>query len=131
MLPKNKLRQIRLERLVIYEDRQAGPPMRHVLKRYDNILIPKKNSAVEENSAQLLRDPVCRTKARQQDDTPLLGSLGGILPKALVRPKLKAPKPKKEKAEPSKMRILDEEGKEWGKPLWIKKIQPKDKVTAK
>jgi hypothetical protein len=130
MLPKNKLQRLRLERLTIYEDRQAGPTIRHVLKRYDNIVIGKKNSTVEEAPVPLLRDPICLTKARRQDDTPPLGSLGGILPRALARPKVKPPKVKKEKPVPSKMKLLDEEGKEWGRPLWIKKLEPKHKIGA-
>jgi hypothetical protein len=129
MLPKNKLQQPRLQRLTIYDDRQAGPPMRQVLKRYDNILVGKKNSTTEEVPAPLLRDPICLTKVRHQDDTPPLGSLGGILPRAMARPKVKPPKVKKEKLQPIKMKIFDEEGKEWGRPLWIKKLQPEDVVT--
>jgi hypothetical protein len=102
--------------------------MRQVLKRYDNILIGKKNSPTEEVPAPLLRDPICLTKARRQDDTPPLGSLGGILPRALARPKVKPPKVKKRKPVLSKLKLFDEEGKEWGRPLWIKKLQPHEKV---
>jgi hypothetical protein len=131
MLPKNKLRRLRLERLTVYEDRQAGAPIRQVLKRYDNILIPKKGSTVEETPAPLLRDPICLTKARRQDDTPPLGSLGGILPRALARPKVKPPKVKKEKPMPSNMKIFDERGKEWGRPLWINKLKPNEMVGGK
>jgi len=132
MLPKNKLRRLRLDRLTIYEDRQAGAPMRHVLKRYDNILIPKKgNSIVEESPPPPFRDPICLSKSRQWDDTPTLGSLGGILPRALERPKVKPPKVKKHRDLPSNMKIFDDKGREWGRPLWIKKLQPKGKVEDK
>src|SRR5437762_6305034 len=101
--------------------------MKNVIRRYDTITIPshsKKNPVIEtaEDTSTtrqlLLADPVPTKKARRQDDTPPLGSLGGWKPRALAKVKVKPPKVKKKRTPPGLMKIYDSEGREWGRPLW-------------
>jgi hypothetical protein len=119
MLPKNKLRIRRLERLRIFEGDQAGHCIRNVVKRFDDIAIsPPKQKTTESVVAEDVTLEVAnktRRRATRQNDTPPLGSLGGQLPKALYRPKPKAIKVKVQKPNPGRQRIFDSEGKEWGR----------------
>jgi hypothetical protein len=115
MLPKNKLRDRRLERLKIFDGEETGSCMRNVVKRFDNVAIsPPKATTLEATAepATEVEDKVIR-RATRQDDTPPLGSLGGQLPKALYVPKVKVVKVKEKKPAPGQMRLFDSEGKEW------------------
>jgi hypothetical protein len=116
MLPKNKLRNARLSRLKIFEDEHAGPFMRNVLRRYDSMVISPtirekgSNEAIAETT-----NNVPSTKGKRIDDTPVVGSLGGLQPHVTYVPKVKRVKPKKKKTPPSVMKIFDAEGREWGR----------------
>jgi hypothetical protein len=115
MLPKNKLRDRRLERLKIFEGKETGSCMRNVVKRFDNIAISSPKAEIPEAMAEAateVEDKLIR-RATRQDDTPPLGSLGGQLPKALYVPKVKVVKVKEKKPAPGQMRLFDSEGKEW------------------
>lgn len=124
MLPKNKLRRKRLERLRVFEDTNTGGLLKNVIKRYDNIIIPTSAKPVAETSIQTLEGPdrwpsapVC-TIAKRQDDTPALGSLGGLKPSYMSTPKEKKRKEKKKQTPPGLMKIFDESGNEVGKAHW-------------
>jgi hypothetical protein len=117
MLPKNKLRRKRLERLRVFDDTNTGGLLKNAIKRYDNIVIPSKNVPID----KLLPHEVPSTTARLQDDTPPLGSLGGLKPSYMYTPKVKKVKEKKKKTPPGEMKIFDEDGKEVGIAHWKKK----------
>jgi len=121
MLPKNKLRNARLNRLRIYEEGPVGSVMKNVTRRFDSMSIaspePKDVAKDAENMASE-SNVVKITKALRQDDTPPLGSLGGQLPKAAFVPKVKAEKVKRNKPAPGQMKIFDAEGREWGRRKW-------------
>ena len=136
MLPKNKLRNIRLSRLKIFEEDNAGAVMKNVIRRFDNIVIssqPKKtpNNTAEEGTTKLLKEALADkkpvTKAQRQDDTPPLGSLGGLKPIALSKPKVKPPKARRKKPAPGLMKIFDPQGRQWGRQKW----KETDSVTGK
>jgi hypothetical protein len=127
MLPKNKLRNVRLSRLKIFEEDNAGAVMKNVIRRFDNIMIPsppKKtpNNTAEEGTTSLLKaslaDKTSATKPQRQDDTPPLGSLGGLKPIALSKPKVKPAKARRKKPAPGLMKIFDSEGRQWGHQKW-------------
>lgn len=135
MLPKNKLRNIRLSRLKIFEEDNAGAVMKNVIRRFDNIMIPSQpkktpNNTAEEGTTNLLKEALADkkpvTKPQRQDDTPPLGSLGGLKPIALSKPKVKPPKVRRKKPAPGLMKIFDSEGREWGQ-----KWKEADSVTGK
>jgi hypothetical protein len=137
MLPKNKLRNARLSRLKIFEEEHAGAFMKNVVRRYDAIVIPSAKQAsattskiVEVNKVEaLVKDAPRMNKALRQDDTPPLGSLGGQLPKALVVPKIKAPKVNRKKPAPGQMKIFDSKGRQWGRRKW-KEVEAKAKTIV-
>jgi hypothetical protein len=139
MLPKNKLRNIRLSRLKIFEEGNAGPFMANVIQRYDNIVIPphpKKKTLdqpPEEVTTNLLKDAlpdaVTSTKAKRQDDTPALGSLGGLKPLTIYTPKVKVPKVRNKKPAPGMMKIFDSQGRQWGRQKW-KETDKKSKIEV-
>jgi hypothetical protein len=84
------------------------------MKRFDNMVIAPKPTITETTTAEEAVMEVNELRrARRQDDTPALGSLGGQLPKALYVPKVKVPKIKKKRPSPGQMRVFDSEGKEW------------------
>ena len=125
MLPKNKLRRVRLERLRIFEDEHAGPFMRNVVKRYDNIVIPSRTNTkdgsamaaeLENENPKKMGFPgsLPSSKAKRQDDTPPVGSLGGLKPVTIHPPKAKRVKIKRKPLPPGLMRIFDSKGQEWG-----------------
>jgi hypothetical protein len=127
MLPKNKLRNIRLSRLKIFEEDNGGAMMKNVIRRFDNIVIPPRlkktsNNTTAEITTNLLKVALTEekpaTKAQRQDDTPLLGSLGGLDPIALSKPKVKPPKARKKKPAPGLMKIFDSQGRQWGRQKW-------------
>ena len=121
MLPKNKLRNFRLERLKIFEDDKAGPYMRNVVRRYDNIALAtpsEKGPDIAEATTKSQLVAALSTRATRQNDTPPVGSLGGLKPRSYV-PKPKAPKLKrKKKPGTGLMKIFDSQGREWGRPKW-------------
>jgi len=124
MLPKNKLRNVRLARLKIFEDENAGMVMKNVMRRFDKqvIITPTKAGETAANAAATVEDVLpemkLRTKAVREEDTPPLGSLGGQQPKALYVPKPQKPKVSSKKPAPGQMKILDSEGQEWGHRSW-------------
>jgi hypothetical protein len=123
MLPKNKLRNIRLSRLKVFEEDHAGAVMKNVIRRFDNMVIPshpnKTAGAVTTNLLkEALADKKPATKAQRQDDTPPLGSLGGLKPIALSKPKVKPPKARRKKPAPGLMKIFDSQGRQWGRQKW-------------
>jgi hypothetical protein len=67
---------------------------------------------------EALTDAVLATKAKRQDDTPPLGSLGGLKPITMYKPKVKTPKVKKKKPAPGTMKIFDSQGRQWGRQKW-------------
>lgn len=120
MLPKNKLRNARLNRLRIFEEGPIGSVMKNVIRRFDSMAISSPKKATKETAGiQAEVDNLTKpTKAVRQDDTPPLGSLGGQLPKALYVPKIKAPKIKRRRPAPGQMKIFDSQGREWGRRKW-------------
>lgn len=130
---------MRLSRLKIFEEDNAGPFMTNVIRRYDTMVIPphpkKKISSqtAEEVTTNLLKDEladrVFSTKAKRQDDTPPLGSLGGLKPITMYKPKVKVPKVKKRKPAPGTMKILDSQGRQWGRQKW-KETDSKGKIEV-
>jgi len=137
MLPKNKLRNIRLSRLKIFEDDHAGAVMKNVIRRFDNIVIPSQpkktpNKPAEEVTTNLLKEGLAdkkpATKAQRQDDTPPLGSLGGLKPIALSKPKVKPPKVRRKKPAPGLMKIFDSQGRQWGRQKWKETDSVRGKV---
>ena len=102
--------------------------MKNVIRRYDNMVIPphpRKETSLQTGevvTANLLKealtDTVSVTKARRQDDTPPLGSLGGLKPITMYTPKVKTPKVKKKKPAPGTMKIFDSQGRQWGPQKW-------------
>jgi len=141
MLPKNKLRRPRLARLKIFDLEDAGPVIRNVLRRYDDMVILQRTKskvaggAVEEAKEplppQLGGPPIPSSKAKRISDTPALGSLGGFQPQALYRPRIKPRKVKKRKATPGVMKIYDAQGREWGRQKWKEdKAKPQGEVQT-
>ena len=137
MLPKNKLRNIRLSRLKIFEEEHAGAVMKNVIRRFDTIVIPSKskktsNTTAEELTTNVLKDALADnkpvTKAQRQDDTPPLGSLGGLKPIAMSKPKVKPPKVRRKKPAPGLMKIFDTQGRQWGQQKWKETSSVTDKV---
>lgn len=95
------------------------------MHRYDGIVIPtnpkgsSSKTTTEEPTTVILpgqvTDKLPLTKALRVDDTPPLGSLGGLQPHTTYVPKVKPVKVKKKKLAPGLMKIYDSEGKEWGR----------------
>jgi Ribosomal protein L13 len=138
MLPKNKLRRIRLERLKVFEDENAGHLMRNVPKRYDNIPIASSRVNSKENKPSGVREtqntedsvsvtvdtsPSFKAKVKRQDDTPALGSLGGLMPLALSSPRVKRQKVKKRKLPRALMRVFDADGREVWSPGRLRRVK--------
>jgi len=128
MLPKNKLRRKRLERLKIFDDTNTGGLLKNAIKRYDNLVIPAATKSVAGNSLQtndrgrdLLPPNEPSTTVKHLDDTPAPGSLGGLKPSYMYRPKAKKIKERKKKTPPGEQKIFDESGKEVGKAHWKQK----------
>ena len=128
MLPKNKLRNIRLARLRIFEDDkapEAGALLKNCVRRFDSIVIPSMSKIdlykPTEQATELkkeISEPILLTKATRQDDKPPLGSLGGLQPKVTYVPKVKAPKGKRKKPAPGVMKIFDAQGRKLPTPKW-------------
>lgn len=103
--------------------------MSNVIRRYDNIIIsPRPNikestKTTEEPKTNLLITDVSVTKAKRQDDTPPLGSLGGLKPITIYTPKVKVKKVKNKKPAPGTMKIFDSEGRQWGRQKWKERAQ--------
>ena len=132
MLPKNKLRNVRLERLKIFEEGPKGIAMTNVMRRYDQIAIaPKKGDTTSVNAEEGMENVIRATKAMRMEDTPPLGSLGGQQPMALHVPKVKAPKVKRRKPAPDEMKIFDEQGRQWGRRKWKEVPSSSDTTTNK
>jgi hypothetical protein len=117
MLPKNKLRRKRLDRLRVFDDTNTGGVLKNAIKRYDNIVVPSATPVLED----LPPHQVPSTSVKTQDDTPPLGSLGGLKPSYMYTPKVKKVKEKKKKTPPGEMKIFNEEGKEVGIAHWKNK----------
>jgi len=125
MLPKNKLRRKRLERLKIFDDTNTGGLLKNAIKRYDNVIIHTATKTVAGNPMQkndsgpvLLPPSQLSTTVKHQDDTPAPGSLGGLKPSYMYMPKAKKVKERKKKTPPGEQKILDESGKQVGKVHW-------------
>jgi Ribosomal protein L13 len=134
MLPKNKLRRIRFERLKVFEDENAGHLMRNVPKRYDDIPIVPWRVNSEENRSSIhetqntedhmtVDTSLPSSKSKRQDDTPALGSLGGLMPLALSSPKVKRQKVKERKPPRALMRVFDSDGQEVWSPGRLRRVK--------
>jgi hypothetical protein len=117
MLPKNKLRRKRLDRLQVFDDTNTGGLLKNAIKRYDNVVVPSMIPVPEDLPSHLIPS----TSVKMQDDTPPLGSLSGLKPSYRYKPKVKKVKEKKKKTPPGEMKIFNEEGKEVGIAHWKNK----------
>jgi hypothetical protein len=124
MLPKNKLRNARLSRLKIFDGEHAGTFMRNVVRRYDAIPLPTKTPlAKSDNSSEaqletIQEEETLNTPSTRTNDTPVLGTLGGRLPRGQFTPKVKPRKIKRRHPVPGTMKIYDAEGRQWGRQKW-------------
>ena len=98
--------------------------------RFDTIVIPSKSKKTS-NTTNVLKDALADnkpvTKAQRQDDTPPLGSLGGLKPIAMSKPKVKPPKVRRKKPAPGLMKIFDSQGRQWGRQKWKERSSETDK----
>lgn len=96
--------------------------MKNIVRRFDAIPLPTKTPSPQITKVPEVRlepiDETSNTKSTRTNDTPILGSLGGRLPRAEFTPKVKPRKIKRRHPTPGMMKIYDSEGRQWGRQKW-------------